>query len=177
MRISGAYANTDSPACGRRLTLSWPHGGQTFSFDLGGTMRGAPYQHDMFCAEVKNYTQPGDQGTHFDEFLAKCYVAAQTNHLLSDHFMWITWSPFRVSSWSTLNSPEQVESAVLQNRVRVLGTTGEEEARDLLDNDLAKSVADRLWLIVLSAKQETLVPLRDWVSIVAAELTRKGEPW
>lgn len=177
MRISGAYANTDSPSCGRRLTLSWPHGGRTFSFDLGGAMRGEPYQHDTFCAEVKNYAKPGDQGTHFDEFLAKCYVAAQIGHHLSDHFMWITWSPFRANSWSTLNSPEQVQAAVVQHSDRVLGTSDEEEAKERLDGNLAKSVAERLWLIVLSDKQETLLPLRDWASIVAAELVRRGEPW
>jgi hypothetical protein len=140
-------------------------------------MRGEPYQHDTFCAEVKNYAKPGDQGAHFDEFLAKCYVAAQIGHHLSDHFMWITWSPFRANSWSTLNSPEQVQAAVLQHSDRVLGTSDQEEAQGLLDSNLAKSVAERLWLIVLSDKQETLLPLRDWASIVAAELVRRGEQW
>ncbi|WP_225804235.1 hypothetical protein [Streptomyces sp. NK15101] len=177
MRIFGAYANTDSPSCGRRLTIPWPYGGRTFSFDLGGTMRGEPYQSDMFCAEVKNYSQPGDQGTHFDEFLAKCYVAAQIQHHLSDHFMWITWSPFRANSWSTLNSSDQVEAAVLQHRSRVFGTDDLDEARKLLDPELARSVAARLWLIVLSEKQETLLPLKDWAAIVAAELTRREGAW
>ncbi|MFF5772162.1 hypothetical protein ACFY8V_33105 [Streptomyces californicus] len=177
MRIFGAYANTDSESCGRRLTLPWPYGGQTFSFDLGGAMRGDPYQNDMFCAEVKNYAQPSDQGTQFDEFLAKCYVAAQVQHYLSDHFMWITWAPFRANSWSTLNSPGQVEAAVLQHSSRVFGTSDTEEARKLLDAELAQSVAARLWLIVLSDKQETLLPLKDWAAIVAAELTRREGSW
>jgi hypothetical protein len=68
-----------------------------FSFDLGGAMRGAPYHGDMFCAEVKNYQHASDQGTQFDEFVAKCYIACQTGHLLSDHLMWITWAPFRAN--------------------------------------------------------------------------------
>ncbi|MFI6730883.1 hypothetical protein NRF20_00510 [Streptomyces sp. R-74717] len=177
MRIFGAYANTDSESCGRRLTLPWPYGGRTFSFDLGGAMRGDPYQNDMFCAEVKNYAQPSDQGTQFDEFLAKCYVAAQAQHHLSDHFMWITWAPFRANSWSVLNSPGQVETAVLQHSSRVFGTSDTEEARKLLDAELAQSVAERLWLIVLSDKQETLLPLKDWAAIVAAELTRREGSW
>ena len=177
MRICGAYANTDSPSCGRRLTLPWPYGGRTFSFDLGGTMRGDPYQNDTFCAEIKNYAQPGDQGTHFDEFLAKRYVAAQAQHHLSDHFMWITWAPVRANSWSTLDSPHQVETAVLQHRERVFGISDLDEARKLLDADLVQSVASRLWLIVLSGKQETLLPLKDWAAIVAAELVRREGTW
>ncbi|MEE1740075.1 hypothetical protein ACFXPV_06765 [Streptomyces sp. NPDC059118] len=175
MRIRAAYANTDSPSCGRRLTVPWPYGGHTFSFDLGGAMRGEPYHHDAFCAEIKNYSQPGDQGVQFDAFLAKCYVAAQAGHHLSDHFMWITWAPFRANSWSTLQSPEQVEFAVLQNCERIFGTADVAQAREKLDRALARSVAERLWLIVLSEKQETLVPLRDWEAIVAAELTRRGD--
>ena len=31
------------PYCARKLALQWPCGGQTFSFDLGGSMRGKPY--------------------------------------------------------------------------------------------------------------------------------------
>ncbi|MFB7600577.1 hypothetical protein [Streptomyces sp. NPDC056160] len=175
MRVRGAYANTDSPSCGRRLTVSWPHGGRTFSFDLGGSMRGEPYHHDSFCAEIKNYSQPGDQGVQFDAFLAKCYVAAQLGHHLSDHFMWITWAPFRVNSWSTLNSPDQVEAAVLQHSQQIFNTTDTDQARQQIDRALAASVAKRLWLIVLSDKQETLVPLKDWQAIVAAELTRRED--
>ncbi|XIG78617.1 hypothetical protein C1N81_38950 [Streptomyces sp. SGAir0957] len=138
-------------------------------------MRGEPYDHDTFCAEIKYYSQPGDQGPHFDAFLAKCYVAAQNEHHLSDHFMWITWAPFRANAWSRLNSPEQVEAAVLQERERIFDTVDAEVADRLLDRDLARSVAERLWLIVLSGKQETLVPLKDWEAIVAAELTRRND--
>ncbi|TKA11779.1 hypothetical protein [Actinacidiphila oryziradicis] len=177
MRISGAYANTDSASCARRLTLAWPHGGQTFSFDLGGAMRGAPYRGDMFCAEVKNYQHASDQGTQFDEFVAKCYIACQTGHLLSDHLMWITWAPFRANSWAQLDSPKHVESAVLQHRDRVFGTDDMAVARSRMAPEVVEMVADRLWLIVLSEKQETLVPLKDWEAIVAAELIRKGEQW
>lgn len=175
MRIRLAYANTDSDSCGRRLTLPWPHGGRTFSFDLGGAMRGDPYEQDTFCAEIKNYSQAGDQGTEFDAFLAKCYVAALTGHHLSDHFMWITWSPFRIKTWSTLRSSTQVEEAVLQHSERVFGTTDPDRARDLLDRTVSERVAERLWLIVLSDKQETLVPLKDWEAIVAAALIQKGD--
>lgn len=138
-------------------------------------MRGEPYHHDAFCAEIKNYSQPGDQGVQFDAFLAKCYVAAQIGHHLSDHFMWITWAPFRANSWATLDSPGQVETAVLQHSERIFGTTDTDQARLQIDRALAQAVAERLWLIVLSGKQETLVPLKDWEAIVAAELTRRND--
>jgi hypothetical protein len=177
MRISGAYANTDSPACAKRLTLEWPFGGQTFSFDLGGAMRGAPYQNDYFCAEVKNYQSSADQGTHFFEFLAKCYVACSRDYPFGDHYMWITWAPFLVTSWAQLDSAEKVEEAVIQHRQRVFGTSSEDEARSQLDASVAKAVSERLWLFVLSVKQEGLVPLAEWRAIVAAELTRRGETW
>ncbi|MFD7091993.1 hypothetical protein [Streptomyces sp. NPDC056730] len=69
------------------------------------------------------------------------------------------------------------ETAVLQHSSRVFGTSDPEEARKLLDAELAQSVAARLWLIVLSDKQETLLPLKDWAAIVAAELTRREGSW
>jgi hypothetical protein len=50
-------------------------------------------------------------------------------------------------------------------------------ARSRMAPEVVEMVADRLWLIVLSEKQETLVPLKDWEAIVAAELIRKGEQW
>lgn len=175
MRISGAFANTDSPSCAKKLTRKWPYGGQTFSFDLGGSMRGEPFQSDQFCAEVKNYQSSGDQGTHFFEFLAKCYVAQSEEYLFGDHYMWITWAPFLVTSWAQLSSPEKVEEGVIQHRERIFGTPSEEEARRQIDASVVKGVAERIWLIVLSEKQEKLLPLKEWRGIVAHELTLRGE--
>ncbi|MFF5257031.1 hypothetical protein ACFY4K_34055 [Streptomyces leeuwenhoekii] len=70
--------------------------------------------------------------------------SVEAQHHLSDHFMWITWAPFRANSWSTLNSPGQVEATVLQRSSRVFGNSDTEEARKLLDSELARSVAARL---------------------------------
>ncbi|MFJ1934276.1 hypothetical protein ACIOGZ_16680 [Kitasatospora sp. NPDC088160] len=126
---------------------------------------------------MKNYQQPSDQGTQFDEFVAKCYVACQNGHLLSDHLMWITWAPFRANAWSQLDSPKHVETAVLLHHERVFGTADRASAESAIDPEIVAMVASRLWLIVLSEKQETLVPLKDWEAIVAAELIRKGEQW
>ncbi|MFD9868050.1 hypothetical protein ACFXI8_29960 [Streptomyces niveus] len=131
----------------------------------------------MFVAEVKNYRHASDQGAQFDEFVAKCYVARSTGYLLGDHFMWITWTPFRAQSWSQLDSSEHVVHSVLQHSARVFGTADRAAAEAQMDLSVAQEVAARIWLIVLSDKQETLVPLKDWEAIVAAELIRKGEQW
>ncbi|MCC5032611.1 hypothetical protein DMH02_004935 [Streptomyces sp. WAC 00631] len=175
MRISGAFANTDSPACARKLTRKWPHGGQTFSFDLGGSMRGEPFHANQFCAEVKNYRNGSDQGTHFSEFLAKCYVAQKGDYLFGDHYMWITWAPFSAKSWSQLCSSEKVTEGVIRHRDRIFGSISEQSARLRVDASIAKDVASRTWLIVLSEKQEQLLPLAEWRGIVAHELTLRGE--
>ncbi|MFF2043062.1 hypothetical protein ACFVVX_21830 [Kitasatospora sp. NPDC058170] len=177
MRISSAYANTDSPVWAEALSRTWPQGGEPFSYDMGGTLRGADYDGDFFCAEVKNYQGSGDQGTEFYAFLAKCYVARQQNYMLGRHFMWITWAPFLVTAWSQLDSPEKVKEAVVRHRNRIFGDVSETEAAGLVDDAVAASVADRLWLIVLSRKQENLMPLTEWRAIVEAELVRKGKDW
>jgi hypothetical protein len=172
MRISSSYANTDTPKWAEKLTLEWPHTGNTFSFDLGGTMRGAEYEGDQFCAEVKNYTSASNQGIEFRSFLAKCYVARMSRYTIGDHFMWITWAPFSVNSWNTLDSPETVVEAVVEHRGRIFGDVTEEKSRSLIDAETARSVSERLWVIVLSQKQETLVPLDDWRAIVVAALEK-----
>ncbi|GGW51706.1 hypothetical protein GCM10010320_35740 [Streptomyces caelestis] len=38
-----------------------------------------------------------------------------------------------------------------------------------------QSVSERVWRIVLSEKQEGLLPLTEWRAILAHELTLKGE--
>lgn len=57
-------------------------------------MRGAPYVATSFARQFKNYQGSSDQGTHFVEFLAKCYVAHQQTCLFGDHCMWNTSAPW-----------------------------------------------------------------------------------
>lgn len=101
-----------------------------------------------FFAEVKNYAVVGDQPGEYEEYLAKCYRAYSLMPARCDHFMWLTWHPFSQSKWPQLCSVESVTAAVTKFQARCGGENP--------DSELCKQVADRLWLIVLSSKQEGL---------------------
>lgn len=70
--------------------------------------------------------------------------------------MWITWHPFHQTNWSRLCSPAFVFDCVLKFRADTVGENDWEAAKKLISLDVCEEVADRLWLIVLSDKQETL---------------------
>jgi hypothetical protein len=142
-----------------RLEYGWPHGGQNFSFDLGGVLSGGEFHKTMFVAESKKYSSPADQGEHYDDWLAKCYVMRMNRQPCADHFMFITWNPFRANSWQELVTPKAISTGLLKekNRKRVFSVDQEERARSMIDQGLLEDVASRLWLIVLSDKQEKLV--------------------
>ena len=141
-----------NPEDDKKLTFSWASTGE-FSFDLGGTLQGAELHGKNFFAEVKKYSSAGDQGTEYPKYLAKCYLALTQRPEWCDHFMWITWAPFSVTKWPNLMSAEYVAQSVKleKHRKRTLGTADAEP-----DLDHCAEVARRLWLIVLSDKQEVL---------------------
>lgn len=111
----------------------------------------------MFFAESKNYEAPNDLAAHYSQFLAQCYVAYMDKPGMCDNFMWLAWSPHSITKWPTLMSEEYVRENVIEHRTRVFGVTGKDEAETLVDADLVSAVASRLWLIILSEKQENLV--------------------
>jgi hypothetical protein len=142
------------------LGFRWPHGArQPFSFDLGGTLRGAPFDNESFVAEVKAYKKELDLAEHFRDFLAKCYVALSEQPARCDHFLWISWSPFQAKRWDQHTTAANVERSVLHtaNRARVLGVDDEGGAKARLSAEALTRVADRVWLITLSEGQERLV--------------------
>jgi hypothetical protein len=152
-RADAPWVNPDQE---EKLTHFWADG-TPFSFDLGGLLRGGKFDGQEFVAEIKNYTTAGDQGTSYPEYLAKCYRAFTSAPSRLDHFMWLTWHPFSLGAWASLCESQTVQGAVVRHRVKCLGEHDETRANRLLDVDICQSVADRLWLIVLSAKQEELV--------------------
>ncbi|MFJ1581740.1 hypothetical protein ACIOC1_00180 [Streptomyces sp. NPDC088197] len=178
MRVSQSYTNTDG-AWAKKLTRHWPHGNKKqFSFDLGGVMRGGEWDGQMFCAEVKWRKNASDQGTEYRSFLAKCYVALSEEYMLGDHYMWITWAPFRANDWDKLTTPESIKEAVLLEAPRVLGVDDPLQAADMISDDLLRELARRLWLVVMSEKQEKLVPLDDWRGVVANFYSsQRGASW
>ncbi|MEO3763904.1 hypothetical protein [Streptomyces sp. B8F3] len=174
MRVSQSYPNTEG-VWASKLTLCWPHGNRKqFSFDLGGVMRGGEWHGEMFCAEVKWRKNASDQGTEYKSFLAKCYVALSQEYMLGDHFMWISWAPFRANDWDQLTTPEVIREAVFLEAQRALGTADRVEAAELIKNEVVEDLSKRLWLVVLSEKQERLVPLDDWRGVVAQFYSSQG---
>ncbi len=173
-RVETCWTNEDQ-AVVARLTYDWPHGGQSASFDLGGILSGGDLHQQAFMAEVKKYADAGNQGEHYDRYLAGCYVNLQQKSALADHFMWITWAPFRRGTWADHCKPAAVEKALLvpKNAERVFGTDKPEEAQPLIDGAIVDAVAARLWLIVLSDKQETLVISAEDRALVMRERSLK----
>ncbi len=156
-RVKSSWLNTD-PAGAAKLDFAWPVTGRPFSFDIGGVLRGGEFENQMFVAEAKKYSGAHNQGEDYRTYLAKCYWARQSNRAITDHFMWITWHPFSVTKWRNLCTPDEVTSAVIGRREDLFGAgISSEDAKAELDVDLVRDVAQRLWLLVLSDRQETLV--------------------
>ncbi|UUU32007.1 hypothetical protein JIX56_20015 [Streptomyces sp. CA-210063] len=175
-RVRMSWTNEDAVHASR-LEFEWPFGGQPYSFDVGGMLCGGEFEGHFFVAECKNYADAADQGTHYDDWVAKCYLTRRDHHRLADHFMWITWHPFRVTKWKSLCSPQSVIDGLLlpHNRKRIFGVDGADEAKAQIDQDLVKDVADRLWLLVLAEKQEKLVITPQDRALIISKQVEKGE--
>ncbi|MGW7423519.1 hypothetical protein ACWGJB_26365 [Streptomyces sp. NPDC054813] len=139
--------------------------GSKESWDLAGFFTGGG--KSMFYAEVKNY-ETDDQGTPYREYLSDCYsVTAKMIEEGDDkkhEFMWITWHPFALKSWTKLCDPSAIEDA--------LGKFPQKLDGRAYDPDIGRLVAERLWLIVLSRRQEELMMDRDYLGHIRHYLTR-----
>lgn len=156
----------------RKLTFQWADG-VTYSFDLGGVLLGDELRGQEFLAESKYYKSALDQGGHYQRFLAGCYRAYLLRPDRCDNFLWITWSPFSVTSWDELRTPGYVRSAVLRNAQRALGVDTD-AGPQVIDDDTCKLVADRLWMILLTDKQEKLTVSREHLGVIRLYDTGKG---
>lgn len=173
-RVSKSWLNTD-PAIGERCEFKWPNGDTTFSFDIGGFLCGGEFEGHSFLAECKNYTTIGDQPSEYDTYLAKCYAAYLEQPKWSDHFMWITWHPFSVTSWKNLCGRVKVREAALAEHRRLFGVDSKEEAEKVIDENVVDAVSERLWLIVLSRNQERLVISRKHLALIRAHEIQEEE--
>jgi hypothetical protein len=160
-----------------KLEYEWPYGGHKFSFDLGGVLSGGEFDKKMFVAESKKYSNASDLGNHYDDWLAKCYVMRMQNQPCADQFMFITWNPFRANTWQELVTAKTITAGLLkeQNRKRVFDVEDEQSVRDRIDSNILDDVTGRLWLIVLSDKQEKLVISNEDRALVVAAKVRRGE--
>lgn len=151
-RANVPWVNPD-PVAIPKLTFEWADGSARFSFDIGGTLIGGDVANQEFLAECKNYENAYNQNSLYNEYLAKCYVARLKRPDRCDNFMWITWSPFGTKTWSNLASSDRISEAVLKQGKRALGID-EKHAPAKLNEQLCKDVSSRLWIIVLSERQE-----------------------
>lgn len=156
-RVNACWVNPDKFAIDK-LTFPWAAGQRPpFSYDIGGLLLRGDLEGRGFYAEVKNYTTASNnQGVEYVEYLAKCYCAYLDSPRYCDNFMWITWHPFSLTKWSKLRSAEEVRAAVLSHRLNTLGIEDEDMAQAAVDMDVCRAVAERLWVIVLSERQEML---------------------
>ena len=151
----------DVPEVVERLTFKWPQGDQDYSYDLGGEMYGGGFHKQFFLAECKLYKDASDQPNHYSKFLAQSYVTLGAEPKLATHYMWITWAPFEATKWSRVRDPKRIVRALTKdatNRRRVFGD-GVDEAGALaaVDDGRVEELSRRLWMIVLSERQEALV--------------------
>lgn len=141
--------------------------GHSFSFDLGGVLA-LETGSATFFGEVKKVTSEAGQGPMYQDYLAKCYRATvKTGHPY--HFMWITWHPFAQTTWSQLCSGATITKAVEDRRDEYCGDDG-------VDEGLCNELAERLWLIVLSDRQETLSMSDDMFATVRAAMVKGVAP-
>lgn len=72
-------------------------------------------------------------------------------------------------------SPGYVREHVIEHRARVFGVTDKAEAEALVDDDIVSEVASRLWLIILSEKQENLVISKEHRGVIEQYEAGKGD--
>jgi hypothetical protein len=120
--------------------------------------------------EVKKYNVIGKQPVEYIEYLANAYsITARDVSREMDRkreFMWLTWHPFHQNKWSKLTSKEEIRKA-LAVYPECLG--GEE-----IDESIIDLVSNRLWLLMLSKRQDSLFLTREELYRVQAILQRKG---
>jgi hypothetical protein len=172
-RVNVQWVNPDRVAI-PKLSFNWADGGEPFSFDLGGILIGEELQGQEFLAECKKYATASDQNKHYDKYLAQCYRAFEMRADRCDNFMWITWSPFNVTDWDQILSVPRVRSSVLKYSDRVLNEPDVSVAESLISDEVCKEVSDRLWMIVLSDRQEKLTLTREHLGIIRNYDTVKG---
>lgn len=149
----------------------------TKKFDLVGNFLGSNQR--PLAVECKRYSSKGDQPAQFSRFLAEAYSATlfETKVRGGDiarEFIWATTHPFDQSKWSKVHSHTAVKSAV-ENNPDVLGdhTSPSFDLSSFISDDTIRTVADRIWLLVMNEKQDELSLTQDELLDVWKVLSRK----
>jgi hypothetical protein len=172
-RVNVQWVNPQ-PVAIPKLTFEWADDSEPFSFDLGGILLGEELEGQEFLGECKKYDSAHNQGQHYEKYLAQCYRAYTLRPDRCDNFIWITWAPFNVRTWDELLTSQKVRTSVLKFRKQVFNEPDEVNAESLISEEICKDVADRLWLIVLSDRQESLTLTREHLGVIRKHDTLKG---
>jgi len=142
--------------------------GNVKRWDLSGFFLGKDVR--PLVVEAKAYSTPGHQGTEYVKYLANAYSAtAKEMAEVGDRrreFIWVTSHPFSQKRWKDLLSRDYMHEA-LKDNADVLG--GNE-----VDDNLVETLADRLWVLVIHQKQESLLLRPKELLAVHRVLKRKG---
>lgn len=137
-------------------------------FDMYGFFLG-PDRREVFV-ENKDYKAEEDLYAQFQEFLAVAYSA--TAHSLKGkktdrktEFMWVTTHPFRMARWAHLATPEEIQIALKKHADFLKGES--------IDDDLVRTVADRIWVLVLNERQLEISLTHTEVLEIMPKLKRK----
>ena len=142
---------------------------QRKKFDLVGSFIGI--NRNPIAIECKRYTSAGAQHKYFKEFLATAYsnILHDRRVINSDpkrEFFWVTTHPFQIKEWTTLATEEKVYEAISENP-KLVNTAD-------IDQKLVRSVADRIWILVMHEKQESISLTHDELMEVLTRLKRKA---
>ncbi|WP_309130346.1 hypothetical protein [Brevibacterium sp.] len=177
-RVVSSYTIKD-PVGANRLSFDWPDNKHSYSYDLGGVLYGEPFHQTHFVAEVKMYETGSDQGAHYDKFLAQSYAhISQFGQRMYEHFFYITWSPFRATTWKEQISIDAAQKAIIKHADKVFPSHAAATDQDVLDSIDAYTIqrlVDSVWLIVLADKQEELVASVEDRALIAQQRIIKGD--
>ncbi len=173
-RTTRVQVHWTNPQHAAKLAFDWPQGG-SFSFDLAGVLKGDDLDGQTFVAEVKKYKNQSDLPDHYSDFLAKCYCALAARPDRCDHFLMISWAPFLATVWDELCDSNRVVDAVVSKRSRIFEgkNLSAGEANSLVKVDVASEVAARIWIVILSDKQECLTLTGEHLGVIQSLMVAK----
>jgi hypothetical protein len=177
-RISAPLVNPDGMAK-EKLRLDKANkvsANSVFSFDLGGRFLQGDFEGHDFLAEVKNYKNTSDLGTHWTAFLAHCYRAVAIGHHMADQFFWISFAPHGGHKWDQLASIEEVRKAVISDGVRDVNFAKDEDPATAYSSEIAQMVTQRVWMIILSEPQvKHLSMSKEHYAVVESHIIKSAE--
>jgi hypothetical protein len=117
--------------------------------------------------ECKKYSEAGDQGTLYDEYLAVCYLGFV--HLSGGiaapadvEFLWATYHPFAQTNFAKLTTAEQIKAGCDKHAARL--------GDHAFDQSIAEQLEGRLWLAIVNQRVDEMIMGRELRKAVVAKI-------